>query len=352
MAARASRSLRPRSATDRTRRLRAIEAERYGTLAFFLILFVVFTVLKGGTFASLDNVSLVVSQNSYLAFLACAVTLTLIAGQFDLSAGALLGLSTLLTVGLPTQQHFPVLVTVAAVAVAGLLAGLLNGILVVKARVTAFIATLGTGSFFSGLALLYSGGQPIYQEIPRSLTDAAHDFVGIPLPGIYAAVLLAVLWVLTRRTVVGRYWYGLGANPEAMRLTGVPVARMTVLAFAGTGLVAALGGIVLGARFGTASPNTGPELLLPAFAAAYLGSSVLSDGRFTILGSLLATYLIAFAQYGLQVVGLGGYMQPMFNGFVLVAAVALTSEIRRRRLAARVDDATVAEPLAASEATV
>jgi ribose transport system permease protein len=142
--------------------------------------------------------------------------------------------------------------------------------------------------------------------------------------------MLVVTWLLTRQTVLGRNWYAIGANPEASRLAGLPVARLIVLAFVAGGLVAGLGGILLTAQLGSAQPQTGPGLLLPAFAAAFLGGSILSDGRFTVLGAFVATYLIAFAGSGLDALGLDAGYKPLFNAIVLIGAVALTAALRRR----------------------
>ena len=138
-----------------------------------------------------------------------------------------------------------------------------------------------------------------------------------------------------RRTVAGRYWYATGANAESARLAGVKTAKMVVWAFASTGLIAALGGVLYLATFASADPTTGPDLLLPAFAAAFLGSSILSDGKFTMIGSVLGTFLLAYATNGLQIAGVNFAAQPIFNAIVLIGAVGLTELLRRRRQASR-----------------
>ena len=324
-----SRLVNAHRATGPQRRLRP---ERYGTLVFFFALFAIVGVLRGDAFLSTDNVLLVLGQNSYLAFLACAVTVTLIAGQYDLSVGALTGLSAVLAAGLTANQGVPVPLAVGAVLLTGATAGLLNGALVMLLDVNAFIATLGTGSAFAGLALLYTDGSSIYAGVPESLIDAGNkSILGLPITLVYALALLGALWVLTMQTVTGRYWYALGSNAEAARLAGVPLVRFTLLAFVTTGAVASAGGIVLAARFGSADPGTGGDLLLPAFASAFLGSAILSDGRFRIVGSVLATFLIAFSTNGLEILGVGAFIKPIFNGAVLVLAVVLSRQLGRRR---------------------
>lgn len=310
---------------------RRFRVEGYATIAFFVAFFVVVGILEGSAYLSWSNVSLVLAQNTHVAFVAAAVTVTLIAGQFDLSAGPLVGLSAILTAGLTANQGLPLPVTLAAVVVVGAVVGLVNGLLVTRANVHAFIATLAVGGAVGGVTILYSSGLVIYTGIPQALLDAgSYQIAGIPLPIWYAVGLLVIGWALTRHTILGRHWYASGANPDAAQLAGIQVKRTIVYAFVATGILAALAGIVLTARMGSADPTVGPDLLLPAFAAAFLGSSILSDGRFSLVGTVLATFLIAFAASGLDALGLSPGVKPIFNGAVLVGAVALTAYLRRR----------------------
>jgi ribose transport system permease protein len=305
---------------------------RYGTLLFFLLFFTIIGIKEGGAYISWSNFSQVAANNSHLAFLAGAVTLTLIVGQFDLSVGALAGMCGVLIAHFTAQTGMNLVLAVLLVLVCGAGAGLLNALLVTRLKVNAFIATLGTGSAFGGVALWVAHENVIFGGIPTSLTNAGSSkLLGIPLPMIYAAVLLVVLWGVTSHMIVGRFWYATGSNPQAAELAGVPVRRTTTLAFICTSALAAVAGIMLVSRFGSADPTTGPDLLLPAFAAAFLGSSILSDGRFTVVGAILATFLIAFATDGLQVAGASTAVQPIFQGAVLVAAVAITEMLRRRQ---------------------
>jgi ribose transport system permease protein len=314
------------------RKRRDFHLERYGTIMFFVVFYAVVTALEGSKYLSLDNFLAVAGQNSHLAFAAAAVTITLIAGQFDLSVGSLVGLTAILTAGLTANDGVPILLAIVLVVFAGAAAGYLNGLLVTYAKVNAFIATLGTGTAFGGAALLYSKSTIIFDGIPQGLIDVANkEILGIPTPALFSIVLVVVAWGVTRQTVAGRYWYAIGANPTSAQLAGVNVRRLTIGAFVATGVLASFGGLMLTARFGSADPTSGPDFLLPAFAAAFLGSSILSDGRFTVVGSVVATYLIAFALNGLDVMGLSAGIKPIFNGAVLVGAVALTEELRRRR---------------------
>jgi ribose transport system permease protein len=315
---------------------RRLGLESVGTPIFFLLFFVVIGLMKGSAFVSWDNISLVIRQNSYAALLAAAVTLPLIAGQFDLSVGNVAGLSAILCGHLSAELGTPLWISILAALATGVLFGLINGLLVTRAQINAFIATLGTGGAAGGAALWVSNGSTIFSGIPESLTKVSHDkFLSVPLPVFFIIFVGAILWALTRRSVAGRYWYATGANPEAARYAGVKVNTMVVWAFVVTGFLAALAGVLYLSIFATADPKTGPDLLLPAFAAAFLGSSILSDGRFTIIGSILGTFLLAYAENGLQVAGVNFAAQPVFNAIVLIGAVGLTEHLRRRRQARR-----------------
>jgi ribose transport system permease protein len=318
------------------RRRAGSRLERFAVLAFFLALYIVFGILNGSQFLSWENLTLVLSQNSYAAVLAAAVTLPLIAGQFDLSVGGVSGMSAVLCAFMVSSQSFNTALAITITLAIGAAIGLVNGVLVTRCKINSFIVTLGVGGALGGVAQWISGGQTIFGDIPASLTDAGTQKVGsIPLPIFYVVVMLFIVWALTRRTVAGRYWYATGANPESARLAGVKTSKMVVWAFVATGFIAACGGVLYLAIFASADPTTGPDLLLPAFAAAFLGSSILSVGKFTMIGSVLGTFLLAFATSGLQIAGVNFAAQPIFNAIVLVGAVGLTELLRRRRQASR-----------------
>jgi ribose transport system permease protein len=326
------RRARPAADVRASRTARRLTRERFATLAFFLVFFAVVGLIKGSTYLSVSNVTTTFAQEGYVMFVAAGVTVTLIAGQFDLSVGALTGLCAVVTASVTAKAGIPPLPGAILVLLVGSLAGLLNALLVTVFQVNAFITTLGTGYVFGGLAILVSGNQAIFEGVPQGLIAAGTNSVfGLALPAVYVLGLLVIAWVVMHQSVLGRYWYAVGANPDAARLAGVPVRKVTILAFVATGLLAGCAGVISVAKFGSADPVSGPELLLPAFAAAFLGSSILSDGRFSVLGTIVAAFLIAFATNGLEVLGLNVWIKPVFSGCVLIVAVALTHALRKGR---------------------
>jgi ribose transport system permease protein len=305
-----------------------------GAIGFFIAFFILVAILKPGAFLTWDNFALVGGQNAHVAFVAVGLTFALIAGQFDLSVGALMGLAAMLIAGFTSKEGIPLFPAAALVVAIGAVAGLLNGLLVTRLNVNAFIATLGTGSAFTGIVYLYNGPNAIFEGISKTLTDAgARDVASVPLVVIAAIGLLIIAWMVSRQTVAGRFFEAVGANPDAARLAGVPVKRYVVLAFVLTGMIVSVGGIVFTARFGSADPASGPSVLLPAFSACFLGTALLpSDGRFTIVGTLIAAFLIAWSENALEVLGLNVGIKLVFDGAVLVAAVAINQLIPTKRV--------------------
>lgn len=305
--------------------------EQWGTIFFFLLFFAFVTFEKGNTFLSWDNIFTAFAQNGHLAFIAVAATVTLITGQFDLSLGAVAGFGAVLTAGLTGTQGLPIWLAIVIVVLVGAVVGFVNGVLVTKVRINVFIATLGMSGVVGGLALIYANGQIIYNGIPQSLTDFGKSTIvgGLPTIVLIPGVMTLVMWFIAKRTVLGRYWYAVGSNSESSRLAGVNVDRTVILSLVVAGILAAFGGVMFTSRFGSVDPTVGPAYLLPAYAAAFLGSSILSDGRFSIIGTIVATFLVAFATSGLLQLGLN-FADQIFNGVVLVSAVALNETLRRR----------------------
>ena len=321
----------PRTGKSTTkRRSSRFKPEQYGTILFFLAFFLFVSIKKGGVFLSFDNIFLAMAQNGQLAFIAVAATITLITGQFDLSLGAVAGFAAVLTAGLTSIQGLPIWLAIIVTVVVGALVGLVNGLLVTKLRINVFIATLGTSGVVAGFALIYSQGGIIYDGIPEALTDFGKSKIGsVPIIVILPLLMTAAMWFIAKQTVLGRYWYAVGSNVESSRLAGVKVDRMILLSLVFAGLLAAAGGVVFTTRFGSVDPTIGPGYLLPAYAAAFLGSSILSDGRFSVIGTVIAMFLVAYAQSGLLILGLN-FAEQIFNGVVLVAAVAVNETLRRR----------------------
>ncbi|QWL29068.1 ABC transporter permease [Rathayibacter toxicus] len=328
----------------------------YGMVLLTVVVFAIFAVAKPETFASLTNFQLLASSKSVLLILALAVTIPMIAGKIDLSIGYSVGLWQVMSLSwqLDGLDYRIVLVLV---LLGGGVIGLLNALLVELAQVDAFIATLATGQVIYAVTYWYTGG--------RQVTDAAGvravafdelsrwSLGPFPGPFVIALVIGIAMWLVLDYLPVGRYLYAVGANPAAARLVGIPRRRYVVGAMVTSGTLTALAGILLASRqAGVAQANIGPEYLLPALAAAFLGSTTIRPGRVNALGTVLGVVIATIGISGLQQLLPGQFfLEPLFNGLTLVAAITIASIASRRRVA-RADTApsTLTEVPAPAEA--
>lgn len=302
---------------------------RYGTLLVLVIMIVSFGIASPQAFLTERNLVNIVSQSALLAIVAAGLTMVLVAGQFDLSFGNVLGLTGILAVGFMERAGLPAPIAVIGALICACIVGLANGVLVSALRVNAIVATLATSTFVLGVNFWYSNGTPISLS-PGDFTFIARgNLLGIPMPIVIEVVFLAVLWIVLNRTSFGHHAQAVGANPVAARLAGVNVSRITVLAFIIGSLAAGIAGIVLSARIGSAQVTAGDGYLLGAFAACYLGASVLRDGEFHILGTFVGVLIVTVATNGFAILGAPSFAQYLVQGVILAGAVALSTTSRR-----------------------
>ncbi len=302
----------------------------YGLLLLLVAEIMVFGLLLPDTFLTEFNIRAMLSDKSIIALLALAQMVPVATNSFDLSIGYGICLYHILAVGLLINLGVPWPLVVLIVLVVGALVGLVNGLLVTRAGIDPFIATLGVGTFLYGIAYWYAPYQ-IVGSLPRGFLDLAGNPFGIPAPFVYVVVVAAVLWVMFERLPLGRYLYMLGANQRASELVGIRASRYIPFAFIVSGLITAFAGVILGAKLQVASTAVGPNYLLPAFVGALLGSTTIRPGRVNVLGTLVAVFVLAIAVAGLQQLGAQFFVEPMFNGLMLVTAVGLAAAASRRR---------------------
>jgi ribose transport system permease protein len=296
-----------------------------------------FTLLEPATFATGINARIILSNEAIAGVLALGLLLPLAADQFDLSIAAMMGLATVVVGSLMANAGWSPVAAVAATLALGMLVGAINGFLVVKLRISSFIATLGMSSILAAAIYKVSNGQDIIEGIPQSFVAAGqNELLSIPLPVFYMLALAAVLYFVLEHTPFGRNLYATGYNAEASRLSGVPTGRMSFIALVCSATLASLAGVLLTAKIGTAPYDAGAPYLLPAFAAALLGSTQFHPGRVNVLGTLVAIYLLATGVKGLELMYPNNpWIDDLFQGITLIIAVGLTvlapSAARRRR---------------------
>jgi ribose transport system permease protein len=302
----------------------------YGTIIVLLTMLVTFSLLQPTTFATVGNFRNILNDMAIGTIVAAGLTVPLVAGDFDLSIGYVASFCGLLVVGLLNAGQLPIPIAILSVVAVGTCIGVVNGFIVSKVGVNAFIATLGTGTIVVGLNYAYSGGIPLQLTQSREFTGVAIGRIhGMPHLVIIMALVLAVLWLILNRTVQGQHIKAIGVSAESARRAGVAVDRSRIAAFAIAGTCAALGGVLVASNLGSGQVTAGDGFMLTSFSAAFLGSAALKEGQFHIIGTLIGLLTVSIGNNGLAMIGAPIFTQYVFAGSLLVIAVALGSIGRR-----------------------
>ncbi len=275
-------------------------------------------------FLTVDNLLNVMRQASINALIAFGMTLVILLGGIDLSAGSVLALSSVIIASLLTSGVPAGLATLAGLVAGGLM-GLVNGLVISKGKVAPFIATLGSMTVLRGLALVLSNGSPLssFNSDFFSLLGGGYVARLVPIPVVLMLVMFAIFWVLLRKTVFGRHIYATGGNAESAKLSGVKVDRIQLYVYTISGVMAALAGVVLTSRLNSAQPTAGTGYELDAIAAVVLGGTSLTGGRGWIFGTLVGALLIGVLNNGLNLLDVSSFYQQVIKGGVILLAVLI-----------------------------
>jgi ribose/xylose/arabinose/galactoside ABC-type transport system permease subunit len=302
----------------------------YGIVVAFVVEVVVFSLVSDHflTVSNLTNVSL---QTSVLAIIAAGMTFVILTAGIDLSVGSLVavcGVVCALLLKLPAPPGIAIPLAMAGCVGLGLASGAVSGVVIARFSVTPFIATLAMMTIWRGAAYLLVGGRPVW-GLPAAFELLGSGRVaGLPVPTILMVVVYLVSWFVLAHTPFGRQVYAVGGNAEAARLAGIGTARVTVLVYVISGGLAALSGAILASRMSSGQPNAGLMFELEVIAAVVVGGTSLFGGRGGIVGTFFGAMLIGVLRNGLNLVGVGSYVQQVVLGFVILLAVML-DQIRK-----------------------
>jgi ribose transport system permease protein len=307
--------------------------QEFGVFVILLVMIVLLSIFTD-TFLKGTNISNITRDFSWIAIAAFGECMVIITAGIDLSVGSVMGLSGLITAWL-FAQGMPLPVAVAGGLLTGLVAGLTNGLMITLGRLPPFIATLGMMFMARGLCYGISKGWPI-RDLPAAFNNLGRGVIRIggfdaPLPAIFLLVVAVLVSAYLSRTVWGYRIYAVGGNETATRLSGINAARVKIMVYALAAVLAALGGVLMTARLGVASPTAGDGYELDVIAAAVVGGTSLVGGEGTILGALIGAAVMQVLRNGLVLIGVSAYWLQFLQGFVIVVLILLDQLRKRRR---------------------
>jgi len=306
--------------------------ERYGLVIAWVLVIIAFGILRPTTFLSWANFSTIFGSQAVLVVMALGLIVPLTAGDYDLSIAGNLTLSAMVIAVLNVYFDWPIAAAVLAAIATGLVIGAINAFLVLYFRINSLIVTLGMGTFLHGITLWISNSNTI-SGIDFAITNAVivTRLFGIPLAFYYALLVAAILWYVLTFTAPGQRLLFVGRGREVARLSGIRVDQVRAVTFIVSGAMGGLAGVLAVGSLGAADPNSGLTYLLPAFAAAFLGATSITPGRFNPIGSVIAVYFLVTGITGLSILGISTFVQDLFYGGALVVAVCLSQLVRGRQ---------------------
>lgn len=310
--------------------LRKVAGLRELTLFLLIVALVIVMSVLSPYFLSLANFRAMAVGLIPTAIIAVGMTMLLVSGNFDLSVGSVLALSSTV-LALLVAHGLPILLSALLTLALGLLIGLANGLIVTGIGVNPLVATLGTMSVARGVALVLTEGFSI-ANLPASFGWAGKsEFLGLPAMFWLMIVIVIAGDLAMRHLAFLRQAYFIGANERAARLSGMPVARVKCAAFMITAGLASVAGMLLASRLMSGTPTAGNALELQVLAAAVIGGASLRGGEGTVLGAILGVVFVALVNNAMTMLAVSIYWQMIVTGLVLVAAVAIDMLVKRRR---------------------
>ncbi|PEE40993.1 autoinducer 2 import system permease LsrD [Bacillus pseudomycoides] len=299
-----------------------------GVLIVLLIIEFILFGLLNSDFLNISNLLFSMNDFVFITIAAIPMTFVIITGGIDVSVGSIMGLTSIL-IGVLSMNGIPVILAVIIVLFISCLAGCINGVIIKTTEVEPLVVTLGTMFLYAGIALVISGGSNAsgYEGIsglPDSYVQLANgSFIGIPNLVWLLFVLTVLFTLLLHRTRYGRYVILTGASEKAAKYSGIRTKKIVTITYILSGLGGGLGGAFLTAYFGSARADIGSETILPVITAVVLGGTLITGGKGSILGTVLASIFIGMMQYGLQMTGLTNEQSNVAIGIILILSVII-----------------------------
>lgn len=292
----------------------------YGIILAFSLLFLILA-FSSPAFLTYRNLHNIIDQSAEVGIVACAMTLAIISGNFDLSVGAIFAFSGCIAAIIAAKGY--VGFALLAGIVSGLILGIMNGLIITKFRANSFIVTLATGYIIRGLAMILTGGRLIIVNDPVFSILGQSSFLGIKIPIFILIIWISITWILLGRTTFGRAVYAIGGNPEAARLSGINVDRTKIIIFGINGISAALAGLITVSRISQGQADIGSLVDLQAISRVVIGGTSIAGGEGTIWRTVFGVLLMRLMTNGFNILNVSPFYQRVFEGGVILFAVAL-----------------------------
>ncbi len=296
-------------------------------LGVVLALCVVWAALNPN-FIKLNNVINILRQSSFTAIAAVGMTMILLIGEIDLSAGSVVCISGLLGAMVCRATNSVALSVLTALTV-GALTGLINGALCAKGKLPGFIATLASMTVLRGLAYIITGGNSVIWT-NSTFTKIGTGYVWIvPIPVIIMIFVLVFGVYLTTEMKFGRYIYAVGGNPEASRWSGIAVDKVKIIVYMLMGILTSIAGLIITARLGSGQPSAGTNFEMDCITAAVVGGTSLSGGKGKMIGTIFGVLLLTVLTNGMTLVGINTYWQQVLKGIIIVVSVLVDTKHKK-----------------------
>jgi ribose transport system permease protein len=274
-------------------------------------------------FLTIPNILNIIRQVSIIAIVSFGMTMVILTGGIDLSVGSMLAFAGAVSAGMMVNSGFNVFLAILIGLAAGTALGFFNGLAVAKAKLPAFIVTLAMMTVARGFTLIYTDGRPI-SGFNETFRFFGAGYLGrIPIPVVIMFIFLIVIYILLKKTPLGRYIYAIGGNETATKLSGINTDKIKIAVYALNGFLAAVSGIILTSRLNSAQPMAGEGYELDAIAAVVLGGTSLSGGSGTVIGTIVGALIIAVLNNGLNLLNVSSFYQLVAKGAVILLAVFL-----------------------------
>ena len=323
---------------------------RYGTFIILLIMIITMSILTP-YFLTLNNILNILRQISIIAITALGMTMVIISGGIDLSVGSIIGTVSVVAavfahppnmliefldglnrlVNYPNVHSFPLIVPILAGIVIGGLIGLVNGVIIAYGRIPPFVVTLGMMASARGLAFIISNAKPVGSFTTAFLFIGRGSLFGIPFPVLLLFALVLLSHYIMSKTSFGRHVYAIGGNISAARAAGINIKRHLVMVYCFSGMMAAIGAIILTSRITSGQVDLGTGMEFDAITAAVIGGASLMGGIGIMPGTLIGAIIVGVLNNGLVLLSVSAYWQKVLTGVIIIGAVMLDAKRNAER---------------------